>query len=126
RVERIRADLELCDQAVLSGSLVGWGDELIPLFSLAVRLVTETSVRLERLKKREKERFGSRIEAGGDRHRAHLEFIAWAARYDDGGLDMRSRARHDEWQKQLPCKQLVLNGELPLAENLKRMKGFLL
>lgn len=54
-------------------------------------------MRIARLKKREKERFGSRIEPGGDMYQQHLEFIDWAKKYDTGGLNMRSKAKHDEW-----------------------------
>ena len=48
--------IELADNVVLSGSLVDWGDELIPLFTLAIRLETDTALRIERIKAREKER----------------------------------------------------------------------
>ena len=33
-----------------------WGDELIPLFTLAIRLVTDTEIRTTRLKEREKQK----------------------------------------------------------------------
>lgn len=60
--------------AVVSGSLVGWGDALIPKFTLAVRVVTDTPTRLARIKQREYARFGSRILPGGDMHEHHLSF----------------------------------------------------
>ena len=41
---------------MISGSLVDWGDELIPLFTLAIRLVTDTEIRTTRLKEREKQK----------------------------------------------------------------------
>ena len=46
-------------------------NELIPFFSLAVRLVTDTDIRIARLKEREKRKFGSRIEKGGDMYQNH-------------------------------------------------------
>ena len=110
RLALMRRDIAAHDNAVISGSLVGWGDVLIPLFTLAVRLVTDTETRIKRLKKRESLAFGSRILPGGDMHEAHLRFIDWARAYDTGNADMRSRAMHDEWQKLLPCRQLVLDG----------------
>ena len=46
RVPLIRQDIAAAKNgAVLSGSLVGWGDALIPDFTLAVRVVTDTSTR---------------------------------------------------------------------------------
>ena len=39
-----------------------------------------------------------------------LEFLEYARSYDTGGLNMRSRARHDTWEKLLPCPVLHLDG----------------
>lgn len=100
--------------AVISGSLTGWGDPLIPRFTLALRLVTPTEVRIERLKAREYAHFGDRIREGGDMHQNHLEFLAWAAQYDTGDASMRSKACHDLWQQQLTCPLLTVDGTQPL------------
>ena len=40
----------------------------------------------------------------------HRDFIAWARSYDTGDLSMRSKAKHDEWQKLLQCELIALNG----------------
>ena len=116
----MKKDIAENDNIVISGSLVDWGDELIPLFTFAIRLVTDTEIRIERLKTREKHKFGSRIMPGGDMYTNHMEFIEWARNYDTGSLDMRSKAKHDEWQKLLVCKQIVLNGADDLEENFKK------
>ncbi|MDD3363272.1 MAG: hypothetical protein PHW34_16560 [Hespellia sp.] len=63
---------------MISGSLADWGDELIPLFTLAIRLVTDTDIRIERLKDRENQKVGDRIMLGGDMYTNHTEFIEWA------------------------------------------------
>ena len=52
RIALMRKDIAKYESVVISGSLVDWGDELIPLFTLAVRVETDTAVRIERLKKR--------------------------------------------------------------------------
>ena len=101
---------------VLSGSLVGWGDPLMAGFTLAVRLVTPTDVRLDRIKRREYERFGNRILPGGDMYDQHQAFLTWAAAYDDGAPTMRSRAMHDLWQQKLACPLLTLSGTRPVEE----------
>ena len=106
----MKEDIEKHDQIVISGSLVDWGDELIPLFTLAIRLVTDTDVRIERLRKREKEEFGDRLLPGGDMYQNHQEFLEWAASYDTGDVNMRSKAKHDEWQNGL--RHLVESGRL--------------
>jgi hypothetical protein len=96
---------------VLSGSLCGWGDRLIPQFDLVVFLETDIGLRLERLRRREISRYGAEAVApGGSLHKPHLEFLAWAARYDEGPAEMRSRAMHEAWLAELPCPVLRLDG----------------
>lgn len=118
----MKEDIEEAENVVVSGSLVDWGDELIPLFTLAIRLKTDTEVRIDRLRRREYEKFGSRIEPGGDMYEKHQEFLEWAGKYDSGSIDMRSRAKHDLWQQLLQCHQIVLDGTHGLNENFQAAK----
>ncbi|WP_313119678.1 HD domain-containing protein [Proteiniclasticum ruminis] len=124
-VTMIFEKIRTLDQVVLCGSLVDWGDELIKEFTLAVRLDTETKVRLHRIKEREYKKFGERILPEGDMHEQHLRFLDWAGKYDTGSAHMRSREKHDQWQKLLPCPQLNLSGEDPLEKNVENIEGFL-
>jgi len=84
RLALMKRDVAEHENVVIFGSLVDWGDELIPLFTLAVRVETDTATRIERLRAREREHFGSRIDPGGDMYENHKEFIEWAAAYDEG------------------------------------------
>lgn len=126
RIELMTRDIEKYDKVVISGSLADWGDVFIPYITLAARIELNTDVRVERIKKREKQRFGSRVEPGGDMYPGHIDFLEWTKLYDTGGLDMRSKAKHDEWQKLLKCKVLHLNGEDTVEENLEKVKEALL
>jgi adenylate kinase family enzyme len=56
RLELLRRALTESGSWVLSGSLCGWGDPLIPEFELVIFLVVPTQVRLTRLRAREVER----------------------------------------------------------------------
>ena len=120
-LEKIKAS----QNTVLCGSLVDWGDELIKEFTLSVRLDTETKVRLHRIKEREYKKFGARILPEGDMHEQHLRFLDWAGKYDTGSAHMRSREKHDLWQRLLPCPQLNLSGEDPLEKNVEKIDCFL-
>lgn len=122
RIRRMKRDIAEAENVVISGSLAGWGDELIPFFTLAVRLVTDTDVRIERIRCREKEKLGTRIELDGDMYQHHLEFLEWAKAYDTGDTHMRSRAKHDEWQKLLQCEIMVLDGAADLDKNCELVK----
>lgn len=125
RLQLMQNDIASAANVVISGSLVDWGDELIPHFTLAIRLETDTAIRIKRLKEREKASFGERIEVGGDMHQTHLDFLNWAEAYDHGGLEMRSKAKHDLWQTNLTCRLLVLDGNCDLEENFALIREYL-
>jgi hypothetical protein len=38
-------------------------------------------------------------------------FLGWAASYDDGDINMRSRRLHDRWLSDLPCPVIRMEGE---------------
>jgi adenylate kinase family enzyme len=118
--DRLRLMRELfLDRAewVLSGSLDGWGDRLIPLFDLVVFVVVPTEVRLQRLRERETRRFGAAaVATGGWRHQDHEEFIEWAARYDNDTRVGRNLKRHEAWLAGLPCRVLRINGTRATSE----------
>jgi hypothetical protein len=97
---------------------------LIPEFDLVVFLAVATEVRMARLRAREVERYGRKaIAPGGALHGSHTEFLDWAARYDAGGLDMRSRALHEAWLATLPGPTLRLEGDRPVADQLARIEA---
>jgi adenylate kinase family enzyme len=97
---------------VLSGSLSGWGDPIIPMLDLVVLLYVPTDIRLRRLLDRETRR-GLVDEA----------FIEWASHYDDGTLEGRSLPRHEAWLKTLPCPVLRLKGTLTVNELIAKVVG---
>ena len=121
RVPLIRQDIAAAKNgAVLSGSLVGWGDALIPDFTLAVRVVTDTSTRMARIKQREYARFGARILPGGDMYESsqiYRDYRACAEAYEQDIRPQACRLQHEQWAEELPCPVLRLNGARPIAEN---------
>jgi adenylate kinase family enzyme len=119
RIERqhlLMNDLMAREKWVLSGSLCGWGDVAIPLFELVVFLWVPQHRRLERLRQRERERYGERILPGEDMYEQSQAFLVWAASYDAGGLDIRSRQLHEQWLATLPCPIVCFEGEYPIEE----------
>jgi adenylate kinase family enzyme len=114
--------LEMLEQAfaaadhgwVLSGSLDGWGNVFIPRFSIVLFVYTPHGIRMARIHAREIERYGDAVEPGGAMYEQHLEFLAWADGYDQGGQTGRSLPRHEAWLKTLPCPVLRLDGLLPV------------
>ena len=105
---------------IKSGSLCGWGDIFIPRFDLVVYLWIPKDLRIERLVKREIGRYGKKeIEVGGKMYSAFNDFIQWASDYDDGGLNMRSKAMHEQWMASLNCQVLRLEGNMSLEERVE-------
>jgi adenylate kinase family enzyme len=120
RAERLRLMQEVFlprADWVLSGSLEGWGDDIIPRFDLVIFLSTLREIRLQRLRAREATHFGSDALAhGGWRHHDTEDFVEWASHYEDGDPEGRRLAKHSAWLALLPCPVLRLNGLRPLPE----------
>lgn len=109
RLSMLRTDIKGGAKGfVLSGSICGWDPALENCFDLIVFLSIPPDLRLDRLRRREIERYGV----------VNPEFIEWASRYDEGGLDVRSRKRHELWLADRNCAILRLEGDL---SNNKRM-----
>jgi len=122
--DRTRLLAETLDRAeswVLSGSLMGWGDALIPRFSLVAFLYVPPDIRLQRIAARERERFGPALDPGGNMHDQHQAFLQWAASYETGGQGGRTLSGHQEWLSKLPCPVVRLEGYLSTASMLDRL-----
>ena len=107
---------------VLSGSLDGWGDPVIPLFDLVVFLYVPTAIRLQRLRARETQRFGAdAVAPGGSMHQQVEKFHEWASHYDDGTVEGRNLARHQAWIETLPCRVMRFEGTRALPDLVKEI-----
>lgn len=93
---------------VLSGSLSGWGDPLIPHFDTVIFVYAPTELRLQRIRDREARRYGTADWSPDNPTSA--AFLEWAAKYDTAGLEMRSLARHEAWLATLDCPIIRLDG----------------
>jgi len=119
RQKLLYSNLAEYENWILSGSLCGWGDIFIPYFDLAVYLWIPKDIRINRLIERERQRYGSDIEPGASRYDSYRQFIEWASRYDEAGIEMRSRALHEHWISILKCPVLRLEGDLSLEGRIQ-------
>ncbi|MDR1088304.1 MAG: hypothetical protein LBL23_03420 [Coriobacteriales bacterium] len=101
--EELIEDLTGAGLGVLTGNLGVNPGDYVSLIDLIVFLDAPTDVRLGRLKAREHERFGDRIEPDGDMHQTHIDFMEWAEAYE--GDDNRFNTRQKQkWQiEKLQC-----------------------
>ena len=124
RVRLLREQLDSGEGWVLSGSVAGWGDPIIPRFQLVVWVVTPTELRLSRLRQRALERFGPEALApGGNMHAAHVELLAWASRYDEAEPPIRSRRLHEAWLTRLPCAVARVDGTRSVARLVEEVQA---
>jgi adenylate kinase family enzyme len=111
RLRLLEQNLGHSDSWVLSGSLCGWGDPLIRLFTKVVYLDVPTQMRMTRLRQREQTRYADRVSQGGDLYEQHVAFLSWAEGYETAGLELRSRLLHKQWIINLPpVPVLILDG----------------
>jgi adenylate kinase family enzyme len=101
--------------AVVAGSVMGWGRSLEDAFDLIVFLQVDAGIRVQRLVDRETARFG----------RADPAFIDWAAQYDDGPPEGRSLARHEAWLSARQCPVLRLTGPTPVDMQVHQIRDHL-
>ena len=125
RLAMLESDLTKPPKWILSGSLCGWGDGLIPYFDLVVFLSIPKEIRIKRLIERETQRYGAEIGQNGKRHQLHTEFVQWAFDYDEAGTHMRSRALHEAWLSKLPCPILRIEGDLSVEERVNTVLSML-
>ena len=121
RLALLEPKLREAESWVLSGSNHGWGDPLIPYYTLVVFLRVPTEIRLSRLRARESAEFGPTIEPGGAMYEQAAEFLDWAEQYDEGPPTMRSLAAHELWLAELTCPVLRLEGAEAVEQNLEAL-----
>lgn len=107
---------------VLSGTVTGWGDELVPFFDLVVYVTTLRDIRLMRLRAREAAHFGAdAVAPGGWRHEETEAFVEWASHYEAGDREGRSLAKHEAWLAGLPCPVVRVDGSRALADLVEQL-----
>jgi adenylate kinase family enzyme len=116
RLVRLAAEQARTGRWVISGTLDGWAEPALRDVDLIVFLEVPTEVRLERLRRREQDRFGDSLLPGGAMHETHVEFIDWAAKYEVGTEPGRSRPRHESWLAGLDRPVLRLDGTRPIGD----------
>jgi len=125
RIELLTNEFNKTDKWILSGSLCGWGDPLIPYFDLVIFLKLPPKIRLKRLVEREKGRYGDKIEIGKSMYHKHIEFIDWASKYDKGDENVRSLVLHNKWLEELNCEVLRIEEDIDIDEKIKRVMTYI-
>lgn len=125
RREILEKDLLLNENWILSGAVCGWGDNFKSYFDLVIFLWVPQDIRLERLKQREYERYGSQILTGGSKYEQSKTFLEWASLYDSAGMEVRSKKLHEHWMADLSCPVLKIEGDYSVNERVDIVLDYL-
>ncbi len=96
--------------------MVSWGKEWEQAFDLAIFILLENKERIERLKKRETERYGKKLLTDKNIQQNSKAFLEWANQYENPNFNGRSLKVHNDWIELLGCKVLKLDGRIELTE----------
>lgn len=121
----LQNELQQTQKSVISGAMVGFGDVLKPTIDLFVFLHIPVEVRIMRIQEREKKRFGTRVEPGGDMYQMHMDFLAWVKAYESGDETVRSLAQHKKWLKQVDKPIIEISEVLPVNQLVERILPYL-
>lgn len=112
--------LHTTDSWIFGGSIIHWGENIFPPFDLVIFLYLPPEIRMERLRKREFERYGEEITVNPERAVKSEEFIEWAKDYDhDTGIANRTLNAHREWLTGTDVPLLEISGDYPVSDKIK-------
>jgi adenylate kinase family enzyme len=107
---------------VLSGSVTGWGEELVSYFDLVIFVTTPREIRMKRLRARETTHFGAdAVAPGGWRHDETESFLDWASHYEAGDREGRNLAKDEAWLASLSCPVARVDGSRLLADLVEQL-----
>jgi len=116
----LKGDMENYTDFVLSGPVFTWDSEFDRFFDLVIFLYVPSAIRMERLLKREIERYGKLIETDERRRKAHKEFMEWAASYENPAFySSRTLHRQTEWLNSLSIPVLKIEGDVERAQSFQ-------
>jgi len=117
------AAIDGVERWVLSGSLLRWDDQVMPLFDLVIFLHIPQEVRIARLLARERARYGANIDPGGSQYESNRFFMAAAEGYETGEYPIQNLPNTRAWLARLSCPVIEIEGAVPLEESLAIVLG---
>ncbi|SEK36769.1 Adenylate kinase [Aquimarina amphilecti] len=119
RNQHLKDDINKYKNVIISGSMVNWGKEWETSFDLAIFIYLNNQERMNRLYKREKERYGEVLSINKAAQEKLKNFLDWANQYENPIFTGRSLKNHLNWIKLLNCKTLKIDGETSLKEKVE-------
>lgn len=98
------------DNFVFAAVKGDYGEKVIPFYKYVVLIEVPKEIRLQRLRNRSYEKFGSRMLAGGDLYEHEESFFTM--------VESRPEDYVKNWVKNLNCFIITLDGTKPVKENV--------
>ena len=111
------ADMAQSGNFVFSSVGGDMGPEINRRYGLIVYIQVPKEIRLERVKQRSRQKFGSRVAEGGDLYEQEQAFFDMVAG--------RSLDRIDDWIRTMNCPVLSVDGCKPPEENAQLIKAYI-
>ena len=118
RNKKLQADFNNSNKAIISGSLVSWGEYWHSAFNLGVFLIIPKKIRMERLLNREREIYGNELNTNKAIQAKSKAFLEWAEQYDDPTFEGRSIRKHQKWVKSLTCEVIKIEGDTTVEQRV--------
>lgn len=111
--EAILQDVKTHPKFILAGVTMNWCDEIMDCIDIAFWVQTPLEKRLARIQAREEKRFGARVLEGGDMFEQQKSFREVVQNRDPKVVE--------ECAVKFKCPVVVLDGTLPVQENVEKI-----
>jgi len=120
RNREIKDALQSHREWIFGGSSLSWGTNVFPDYSLVVFLKIPKEIRLQRIEKREFDRYGESIYNDLIQSAKTREFLEWCGDYDDcTGIANRNIKVHEQWLQNLAFPTLRIDGDFTVEQRIE-------
>lgn len=92
-----------------------YGEQFYPYFQYAVLIDVPKSIRMQRVKTRSFQKFGKRMQSGGDLYEKEKRFFAF--------VESRPESIVEDWLEHVKCPILRVDGTSPIEQNVDYILG---
>lgn len=115
---------ELCQtpQWIVTGSIALWDSQIKELLDGVIYLQLLRLKRLDRLKFRETELYGSSIADPSTREfKRFNQFMYWASQFDQAGMERESKILHENWLRSLKTEILRVDASQSFEDSIQKI-----
>lgn len=108
-VECLLCEIRTHENFIFASVKGDYGEDIYSFFQYAILLDAPRDIRLQRVKERSFQKFGSRMLSGGDLFEQEEKFFRF--------VESRNENTVEEWVKSLKCPVIRIDGTNPIDEN---------